>query len=76
MKNVSDTSFKEGKIEGIIEGELEKAKEIARNSLAIGLPIETIAQITGLSLIEIENLNFATWTASNKKGGGSAFCGC
>ncbi|WP_239649951.1 hypothetical protein [Methylocucumis oryzae] len=53
LDNVTDTAFK--------EGEIEKAKQIARNSLAIGLPIDTIAQITGLTLtaLEIENLKGA-----------------
>ena len=34
----------------------QAAKQIAKNSLAIGLPIETIVQITGLTATEIENL--------------------
>jgi predicted transposase/invertase (TIGR01784 family) len=31
-------------------------KTVAKNSLALGLPIETIVQITGLTVAEIENL--------------------
>jgi hypothetical protein len=48
VKNVSDTAFE--------EGELSKAKKIAKNLLAIGLPIETIAQTTGLTVANIERL--------------------
>ena len=60
VKNATDTAFKdgklEGKIEGKIEGELEKATKIAKNLLLMGLDIKAIAQATGLTEREIENL--------------------
>ena len=40
--------------EGEIKGEAKKTKEIALNSIQIGLANETIAQITGLTTPEIE----------------------
>jgi len=52
VKNVTDTAFKDGKIEGKIEGK----KEIAKNLFAMGLEIEAIVKATGLSEREIENL--------------------
>jgi predicted transposase/invertase (TIGR01784 family) len=52
VKNVTDTAFKDGKT----EGELEKAVKIARNMLAKGFDLETISELTGLSLSEIEKL--------------------
>jgi predicted transposase/invertase (TIGR01784 family) len=48
MKNVVDTSFEEGKLEGKLE--------IARNLLRLGLPLAQIAQATGLSEDEITEI--------------------
>ncbi len=60
MKNVVDTSFEEGKmegkIEGKLEGKLESQLEIARNLLRLGLPLDQIAQATGLSEDEITGI--------------------
>ena len=47
----------EGKIEGNIEGENKKAIEVAIKSLAKGIDIETIVEITGLSVEEINSLS-------------------
>jgi predicted transposase/invertase (TIGR01784 family) len=46
----------EGKAEGIMEGEIKRATEIARNALRKNLPIEDIMDLTGLSRHEIEKL--------------------
>jgi predicted transposase/invertase (TIGR01784 family) len=64
LKNSIDAAEEEGVAKGLAEG-LEKGEaiglekksiEIARNSLRVGLPVETISQITGLSPEEIEAL--------------------
>ena len=51
----------EGKSLGLAEGEVrgsrQKALETARNLLAIGLSIESIAKATGLTVQEVETLN-------------------
>ena len=46
----------EGRAEGMREGEEKSRFEIARNSLAAGLPVETVAQITGLTPEQIKTL--------------------
>ena len=64
LKNVIDTSFEEGKMEGIIEGKMEgiiegevKSKiEIALKALKKGIDINTISELTGLSEGEIGRL--------------------
>ncbi len=52
LKNVIDTSFEEGLIEGKIEGLVEVAKNAKRR----GMNSKDIAELTGLSEEEIENL--------------------
>ena len=60
LKNVVDTSFDvgkaEGKVEGKAEGKVERNIEIARQMKAKGMDTSLIAEITGLSIKEIENL--------------------
>ena len=46
----------EGKAEGKEEGKVEGKAEMARNLKAMGVPIETIAKASGLSIEEIEQL--------------------
>lgn len=46
----------EGKIEGAIEGELKIARKIALQMMLEGDPLERIARLTKLSLVEIEKL--------------------
>ena len=41
-------AFVYAKTSGKAEGEVEKAIEVARNGLALGLSIEQIAKLTGL----------------------------
>lgn len=48
--------IEKGRAEGITEGERKKAIETAKNFLKMGLSIEQVAQGTGLSVAEIENL--------------------
>jgi predicted transposase/invertase (TIGR01784 family) len=59
-KNTIETAFIEGEIkgkaEGIAEGEIKGKVEVAFSALKQGLPIKVIAQITGLSVKEIEKL--------------------
>ena len=52
---ISDAKIEGEKI-GVEKGERRKAIEMARNALALGLPIEQIAKISGLSSEEIEQL--------------------
>ena len=47
---------KEGIIEGLQQGAHEKAIETAKNFLDMGLPIDKIAQGTGLPLQTVEEL--------------------
>jgi predicted transposase/invertase (TIGR01784 family) len=56
LKGVIDTAFDEGKIEGKIEGKNEGKTEIARKIKIKGLAVEDIAELTGLSDIEIQKL--------------------
>jgi predicted transposase/invertase (TIGR01784 family) len=49
-------SFEEGKDEGIIEGERRNKREVARNMLIDGLPVEKVVQYTCLPREEIEKL--------------------
>ena len=60
IKNSLDTARKEGITEGMAEGiaegiAKEKAK-IAKKLLEIGMPLESIIQVTGLTENEINNL--------------------
>ena len=49
-------SFAQGHAEGLTEGAAQKQREIAKNLKQAGIPIEVIAENTGLSCKEIENL--------------------
>jgi predicted transposase/invertase (TIGR01784 family) len=51
-----DTSFREGKIEGLIEGEKRGKIAIAKNAIQANLPNALIEQLTGLSIEQIEQL--------------------
>ncbi len=50
-------AIKASKAEGIVEGEHEKAIQIARNLKEMGIEIEKIAQATGLSTNDIESID-------------------
>jgi len=48
--------YRSSRAEGRAKGSAAKALEIARNLLAIGDPAEKVAQVTGLTLAEVEAL--------------------
>lgn len=56
MEHSYERGLNRGREEGIHEGELNKAKAIAVNLKAEGIPTDAIARITGLSSEEIEQL--------------------
>ena len=68
IKNSLDTARKEGMAkgmakgmaegitEGITEGMAKEKAKIAKNLLEIGMPLENIMQVTGLTENEINNL--------------------
>jgi predicted transposase/invertase (TIGR01784 family) len=47
----------EGKVEGKVEGKAERDVEIAKNLLRIGMSIDNIATVTGLSRAQIDAIN-------------------
>ena len=57
IKNSVDTAKREGLAEGIEIGMNQKALEIAKNMLAMGLSAEQVAKATQLSLEIIKNLS-------------------
>ena len=48
--------IKEGKVKGIEEGKVKEKRQVVINSLKSGLSVDIIAQITGLSPAEVENI--------------------
>ena len=52
------TGLIEGRAEGRAEGELNKSYEIAKNLLKQNISLEIISQTTGLTLEELEKLNY------------------
>jgi predicted transposase/invertase (TIGR01784 family) len=56
MRGAFEKGVVQGNREGKVEGKNEKALEIARNLIDIGMPIEKIADATALSYEEIEKL--------------------
>ena len=57
IKNSVDTAKREGLAEGIEIGMNQKAQDIAKNMLAMGLSAEQVAKATQLPLEIIKNLN-------------------
>ena len=57
IKNSVDTAKREGLAEGIEIGMNQKAQDIAKNMLAMGLSAEQVAKATQLSLETIKNLS-------------------
>ena len=57
IKNSVDTAKREGLAEGIEIGMNQKAQDIAKNMLAMGLSAEQVAKATQLPLDIIKNLN-------------------
>jgi len=56
VKNVMDTSFEEGKMEGKIEGITQEKENIAQMMLLADEPIDKIIRYTQLSILQIEAL--------------------
>ena len=56
MQNTLDTAEQKGREKGLKEGKAEEKRAIARSMKADGLPVETIAKYSGLSVAEIKNL--------------------
>ena len=57
IKNSVDTAKREGLAEGIEIGMNQKAQDIAKNMLAMGLSADQVARATQLSLEIIKNLS-------------------
>ena len=55
-RNRREEGYLEGKDDGFKLGERSGMQDAARNALALGLPLEQIAQITGLSVEDIQAL--------------------
>ena len=56
VKNCIDSAEEKGRAEGRAEGERAKAIEIAKQLLAMHLPMESITKATGLSEEELATL--------------------
>jgi len=56
-ENVMEYAVSTAKAEGLAEGEHKKAQDIAFKMKTNGLPVDLIAEITGLSAVEIEQLS-------------------
>ena len=56
IRTAEKKKYAEGRAEGRAEGEKEAKEKIASNLLALGVPIETIIQASGLSEEEIKNI--------------------
>ena len=56
IKNSLDTARKEGITKGMAEGVAKEKAKIAKKLLEIGMPLESIIQVTGLTENEINNL--------------------
>ena len=56
MKNVLDTAELKGMKKGLEQGALEEKRKNAKAMKALGLPLETIARVTGMSAEDIAKL--------------------
>ena len=56
IKNSLDTARKEGITKGMAKGIAKEKTKIAKKLLEIGMPLESIIQVTGLTENEINNL--------------------
>ncbi len=55
-KYAHKTGFAEGRTEGIAEGEMSKARDVAAKFIAAGISEETVASCTGLSMDELRSI--------------------
>lgn len=53
---IKECAREDGRAEGMEEGAMEAKTQIARNLLRMGMPVQTVAEATGLSSSQIENL--------------------
>jgi predicted transposase/invertase (TIGR01784 family) len=56
LKGVIDSAFDEGKLQGKLEGKIEGKLETAKSAKLMGLKVEDIIKLTGLTKEEIERL--------------------
>jgi predicted transposase/invertase (TIGR01784 family) len=56
VKNSLDTAKQEGEVIGLEKGKLEEKLEIAQNAIKKGFDNQTIAELTGLAIEQIEEL--------------------
>lgn len=56
IKNSIDTARDEGKVEGRIEGRIEGMVDVARQALRKGISVKEIAELTGLSEEEVNDI--------------------
>ena len=56
MATAEDRGIQKGRIEGRVEGKVEGRTEVARNAIDIGMDIDMIIKLTGLTFEEIESL--------------------
>ncbi len=53
---IKECAREDGRAEGMEEGAMDAKTQIARNLLRMGMPIQTVAEATGLSSSQIESL--------------------
>ena len=56
LKERERIGIEQGRSEGLVEGAAQKQREIAKNLKHAGIPVDVIAENTGLTAEEIENL--------------------
>ena len=56
LKERERIGIEQGRSEGLVEGAAQKQREIAKNLKHAGIPVDVIAENTGLTAKEIENL--------------------
>ena len=55
-RDIKVMAFKDGKKEGLAEGEQKKAIETAKKMLEKGIAVEVVAECTGLAIEDVEKL--------------------
>ena len=56
LENIINSTEERAREVGRVEGSHDKAIEIAVNMLSAGMPVEQIAQLTGLAINEVEKI--------------------
>ncbi|MEK7812919.1 MAG: hypothetical protein AAB296_04090, partial [Candidatus Desantisbacteria bacterium] len=56
MEGAREEGITEGRAEGMAEGRTEEREKIVKNMIKLGMPIEDIAQIIGLTISEAGEL--------------------